>query len=121
MFSSRRYYLNLNLDFSKGPEMILAIVKKGENKILVLKSDYNRENKACFEISSSQGSDYEGDCLLLLRRVDLQKFINFHRFLLPSSSGRLMKKAVRTSEMSVNFYKTKRRNFPKEIHLQDAS
>lgn len=44
--------------------MILAIVKKGENKIFVLKSDYNRENKACFEISSSQGSDYEGDCLL---------------------------------------------------------
>jgi hypothetical protein len=42
----------------------------------------------------------------------------FQRGLLPPSSGCMME-AVSTSEMSVNFYQTTRRNIPEDSHLHN--
>jgi hypothetical protein len=57
-----------------------------------------------------------------MRRVALQKFTDVSEVLslLLLSLGRLMMEAVRTSEMSVNLYKTAQRNFPEVSHLQNV-
>jgi hypothetical protein len=64
------------------------------------------------EISGSHGGEYEDDCLLGCCAV---------------KSGRdacivlitLMMEAASTSETSVNFYQTTRRQNPKDSHLQE--
>jgi hypothetical protein len=71
-----------------------------------------------FEISGCHGGEYE-DVYRDVAPCSLVKVLTkFQRHLLPQSSGRwVMMAAVSTSETSVNFYQTRRRNIPEDSHF----
>jgi hypothetical protein len=98
----------------------MAIVRTGQPEVQpvfkVASSEFGcrvLNNYHVGEILGSHGGEYEDDCFLCCCAVQSGRSLpTFQRYLLPPSSGRW----VLTSETSVNFYQTTRRNIPEDSH-----
>jgi hypothetical protein len=78
------------------------------------------EGSLSCEISGSHGGDYE-DVFWVVAPCSLVEFTDVSEVLAASIIRAIMMEAVSTSQTSVNFYQTTRRNNPEDSHLRSLS